>query len=413
MTEYQFLSGKKGRVLFGFCLFVLLLFSRDTLYTSTVLGFGPSQLIMYSVVGLLGIGFLTVNRKNWKSIVTDPRLLTAIPITAIMVLPMVIKADWQTMYISILLCMYIAIFFSFFRSSREVARCYVVILTCLAAYSLLAEYVLDPMVSAGWFSAPVIPYNESRTFRGYLLSFVVKRKGYLRNYGIFREPGIYQFFLILGLYWNNYRLNWEKKWQFWTVNGILAATMVSTFSTGGVIELALMAAVLFFEKKLYRDKRIVAALIACGVLGVAVVVYSIVRHNALYGALSTMVKKLFVINDSSGSRYEAIATDLRIFLENPLFGANFAETLYAVKHNTSSTLLLYAVYGILGGTLNVAGWVAMVWDRERSVLLNGMLVLIMLMAINTQNFTVNVFFWLFPTMALVERAGQLLEKRRK
>ena len=410
MKEYPYLNSKMGKAFFGLCLFALLLFSRDTLYTSTVLGFGPSQLIMYAVVAVLGIGFLVKNGKQWKSLLTDPRMKAVLLVTVSVVLPMIVKRDFQAMYISILLCMYIAIFFTFFISGRDVARYYVVILTFLGAYSLLAEYVLDPMVSAGWFSVPVMPYSESRTFRSYFLSFVVKKKGYLRNYGIFREPGIYQFFLILGLYWNNYRLTWEKKWQFWAVNAVLAVTMVSTFSTGGVIELALLAAVLFVEKKLYRDKRIVAALAVCGVLGVAVVAYSVVSRNALYGALMTMVKKLFVINDSSGSRYEAIATDLRIFLQHPLFGADFAGTLNAVRHNTSSTLLLYAVFGILGGTLNVAGWAAMVWDRERSFWLNGMLVLIMLLAINTQNLTVNVFFWLFPTMSLVERMALLPEK---
>ena len=38
------------------------------------------------------------------------------------------------------------------------------------------------------------------------------------------------------------------------------------------------------------------------------------------------------------------------------------------------------------------------------------LLLILFMSFNTQNLTANVFFWLFPMMALVERGLPLLNK---
>ena len=411
LTYYRFKDGKTTKCLLGLFFFVILLLSRNTLYTSTVLGFRRAQLAMFGLIGILGLVFLLVNRKNLRAILTDGRIPAAIIFTLILTLPMVAKGDWQAMYVSILLCLYVAVFVSYFLPYREVAAYFVLAMTFLGAYSVVAEYILDPMVSAGWFSVPSFSYHESRSFHNFYLSFVVIRETYFRNYGIFREPGLYQFFLILALYLANYRVTWQKKRHLWAVNGILAVTMVSTFSTGGVLELGLLAVVLFFEKKLYRDKRILALVLACGAVGVLGLVFIIVQKGALYQTLFTMVEKLFVVNDSSGSRYEAIASNVSVFLQHPLFGGRFAQTLEAVRHNTSSTTLLFAVYGILGGLLHVAGFGALVWDKERHFLLNGMLVLILLMAVNTQNFTTDVFFWLFPTMALMERGIPLLKRK--
>jgi hypothetical protein len=244
------------------------------------------------------------------------------------------------------------------------------------------------------------------------LAFTVIKNGYFRNYGIFREPGLYQFFLLLALYLNNYAMNWKKEWQLWTVNGILAATMLTTFSTIGVAAMGLFAVVLFFDRKLYQNKQFLRIMIVCAMVGIILLAVVILRQGSLYRTLRTMVQKLFVINDSSGSRYEAIFKNIQFFLQHPLLGAGFKETLYAVKHNTATTLLLYAVYGVAGGTLNVLAWAALVWEKERKLWLNLLLLMTMIMAVNTQNFTTDVFFWLFPTMALVERGIRLVEKKQ-
>ena len=61
-------------------------------------------------------------------------------------------------------------------------------------------------------------------------------------------------------------------------------------------------------------------------------------------------------------------------------------------------------------TLNVAAWIALVWKRDRNVFGNLILLCIMFMSFNTQNLVANVFFWLFPMMALVERGLPGLKK---
>ena len=108
-------------------------------------------------------------------------------------------------------------------------------------------------------------------------------------------------------------------------------------------------------------------------------------------------------SDSMKDRKDAIMTNLQFIAGNPLIGEAIADVLHGTTHNTSSTLLLYAIFGVAGGTLNVAAWIALLWKRERNFLGNLILLPILFLSFNTQNLVANVFFWLFPMMALVER----------
>ena len=70
--------------------------------------------------------------------------------------------------------------------------------------------------------------------------------------------------------------------------------MVSTFATGGVAEMALLAVVLFFDKKWYRSKKICAAAIALVLCAAAVVAVSVAQKNALYWEIYSMAVGKFV-----------------------------------------------------------------------------------------------------------------------
>lgn len=412
MKQYRFPEGRISKIGFGVFLFLMLLLARDTLITTCLLGFYKSQFLMLGLIGIAGIVFLAFNRKEWKSILLDKRMLAVILSTVILLLPMVVKRDWQLMYFSILLCVYFAIFLTYFISYKEVARYYVIILSALSVYAVLATYGLRMLPDHGIAAVPEFANSKGRTFYNFFLAFVsiVEVKG--RNFGIFREPGVYQFFLIVALYLNNYTVTWKKNWQLWTVNIILAVTMLSTFATGGVIEMGLFAVVMFFDKKWYKEKRarIIAAILL--LILAAVVVFVIVQKGALYYELSGMVSKLFERRDSNTERIDAIFTDIDIFFRHPIFGDKLAAVLHAVENNTTSTMNMYAIFGFVGGTLNVAAWAALVWEKERKLWANLSLLVILFMSFNTQNLIADVFFWLFPYMALVERGLPLLKLDR-
>ncbi|HCI64921.1 MAG TPA: hypothetical protein DFH97_08015, partial [Clostridiales bacterium] len=123
-----------------------------------------------------------------------------------------------------------------------------------------------------------------------------------------------------------------------------------------------------------------------------------------------IVTRLTTDSESLVDRINAYFTDLRFFAQHPLLGAKFHPVLHGTNHNTTSTLVLFAATGVFGGGLSVAVWVKMLWDRNRRIIGNLILLGILFLSFNTQNLVADLFFWLFPCMAFTE---QVLPKRTK
>ncbi len=405
MTLYRFPENRLTKCALALFFFAVLYLSRDTLVTSSILGFYKAQFLMLGLFGLLGLVFLTVNRKRWKEILTDRRMVMLAVCALLVLIPMVLKRDWQMMYFSILICLCCGVFLTFFLDHREAAKYYVLILTVLGAYSVLCTYLLRKLPDSGMVPVPLFRNQANVEFYNFILAFVSKSYLANRNFGIFREPGVYQFFLILALYLTQYKVAWKRQVWMWVTTGILSVTMLTTLATGGILELGLLALVVFFDKKLYRNKWVLVAVAVCGV-GVAVIItISFLEQNTLYWELySALIGKFVNRGDSVTERAEALGVNLKFFLGSPLFGTEISSVLHAVEHNTISSPILFAVFGLFGGWLHVAGWLALVWDGKQKVWVNLALLLILFLSFNTQNLIADVFFWLLPVMALTERA---------
>ena len=419
MKQYPIPKNKWLSAAFCAFLFAMLLVARDTLITSLCLGFYRSQFLMLALIAVLGLAFVGYNRRSLRQILTDGRMYLIFALALLLLAVMVLKRDWQIMYFSILLCPLFAVFLTYFTDSRQVSRYYLVILACLSAYSVIVTYCFRGFAVSGVWNPRVLVNDAGMEFFDFGLCFAVTNPFWHRNFGIFREPGVYQFFLILGLYLNNYVSDWKKPWQMWIVNAVLTFTMITTFSGGGFIELAAFAVFLFFDKGYYRSKPGKALLICAGVFLVAAAAFllsgkaEIPDGAGIWYEFYDMVVRLTTDSESLLDRFSAIFTDVEFFLKHPLLGADIAPVLHGTNHNTSSTLILYAILGIFGGTVNVAAWIALLWKKERNWFANLVLLGVFFMSFNTQNLVADVFFWLFPTMALVERGLPVLLKRKK
>ena len=394
----------------------MLFLSRDTLFSSCLLGFAKSQILMFGLIVLLGVIFLWVNRRSFGEILKDRRIFLLGASVLVLVLPMAVKRDWQLMYFSILLCVLTAVFLTYFTNVREVSKYYVLILVALGIYSIVVTYCLKKPAREGLIN-PAVFYNANDwEFFNFGLAYVNTAKYWHRNFGIFREPGVYQFFVLLAVYLNNYCVDWNRQWKLWACNVALAFTMLSTFALGGFAELGLLIVFLYFDKKWYRESWGKAAGIGSVALLVGAVGYFFYRmhqpffNKSILFEFYDMFIRLTTDSDSMLDRQDAVTTNLQFFVKNPLVGDRIAEVLHGTNHNTSSTMLLFAILGIAGGTLNVAAWIALLWKRERNIAGNLILLVILFLSFNTQNLVANVFFWLFPMMALVDRGLPLIEK---
>lgn len=407
MKQYRLEEKKKNSsAVLGF-LVLLLLFCRDSMISTAIVGFYRSQFLTLGLILGMGVIFLVSNIRSWKAIFADPRWGMMGLAAVICLLPMVAKQDWQLMYCSVLLCVLLGIFLTFLADWKVLARWYVCTMALLGTYSVLAAYVLRLGVDAGVYRVPTFTNSAGFLFHNFLFSTVPDTYVKSRNFGIFREPGVYQFFLILALYLNNDVVCWEKEWKMWTLNAVLAVTMVTTFATGGVIEMGLLAVLLFFDKKWYRERKLRLAALTVIVLGVALAAVCIVKKNDLYWSVYDMVYGKFLGDNESGpDRIQSITVNLSTFLKSPLVGQTLQTVLYSVQNNTSSTMILLASFGILAGGLHLAGWLALVWKEKRHFLVNLCYFVILAMSFNTQNLIADVFLWLFPMMALTERCLQ-------
>lgn len=411
MKYYRFPNSKV--TIFGtfLLLFAQIMLVRDGLVMTALLDFEVAYALNIVILCVAGLCILVYHRKELKEILTDGRIVFALICALTFIVPMVAKKDWQIMYFSILLGIFVAIFFSFFMTKEEVGKHYVVILTILAGYSLFAHYVLKPMALSGIITPQEFVNSIDNPFYNFGLSYVPTWFWWYRNNGVFREPGVYQFFLILALYLNNYTISWKKKWKLWFINLILAVTILSTYSTNGIVELGLLAVLIFFEKKYYRNRVFYGISVAVVITGAALLVYSLATKTLVYGFLEKVFAKLFSLTNSTSARVESITVDLKFFLQHPIFGERVSTVLYAVTDNTTSTMIMFAILGTAGGILHLAGWIALVWKRNQGILTNLVLLTIFLMSFNTQNLTWDIMFWLFPMMALTEKVVPWLEEK--
>lgn len=413
MNYYRFPETKTVKISFVLFLLALQMVARSTMYTSVFLGFLPSQIIMIGLVLTIGILFLVNNRKNLKQIFTDRRMIAFIIAGVVILVPMVVKRDWQMMYFSILLGCFFAVFLTYFTTVGEVAGVYVRIMMVLGICALTGQFLLKPMVNAGWL--PAIRFDSPGGWHMYNfgLTFAVDKNTHMddamRVFGIFREPGLYQIFLFIAIHLNNYWVQWKKQWHMWGADVILFAALLTTFATGGVLALALYIVFLFFDKGLYRDRRLRILAAAAVIAGVVLLVVALIQGGTWAYELVGMVEKIFKRTYSYTARLDAIVSNVRIFFSSPFWGEDISTVMYSTSINTATSTILFAVFGVAGGCLHVLSWAALAWKKERHVLMNLILMVILFVPFNTQNVIADMFFWLFPVMALTEKGLPLLK----
>ena len=415
MKYYRFPDTKLFKISFFLFLLALQMLTRSAIIPTAFIGFYPSQFLTIGLILLVGVAFLIVNRKRVKELFLDKRMIAVIAILVLMFISMIVKQDFQLVYFSIIMYLLVAVLLSYFMPLQEAAGYYVALMSLIGVWTLVGMFILKPMVEAGWISGhPFMGvngwflYNFGLTFTSFLNNEKVET---IRAFGIFREPGLFQVFLFIAIQLNNYTIQWKKEWHMWAVNVLLFVTLMVTFATGGVFALGLYIVFLFFDKGLHKNRTLRVAAAVAVVVGLLLIVITLMRGGVWAIELVGMVEKVFNNSASIRDRVGSVIVDTKIFLENPLFGEKITHVMYAIDNNTATSPIIFATFGIVGGCLHVLSWVALAWKKERSVLMNLILMVILFIPFNTQNVVHDMFFWLFPTMALVEKGLPLLRKK--
>lgn len=391
--------------LWGLWLLAMLYLCRDSMYSTNLIGF---YLAYYLQFALFTVGFVVLlwqRRKNLNALLCDRRFLFAVAVSAVLLFPMLVKRDWQFMYFSVLFAVLYSVLVTFWMDLKSLARLYTLILAVLASFSLLCTYGLRFLADAGILTPPILYNTIDVPYYNYGACVVFLNELKWRSLGIFREPGVYQFFLILALYLHNDICEWKNQAFYWIINIILGFTMLATLAYGGIVEMALLIVVLFFEKGWYKNRR--CQILAAAMILALVAAYNIIHwiDGPLWGEIWMLKHKFSMGGESVTDRFGSIIVNTKLFLQSPLFGTNVAQILYHpdILNNTSSTTIIMAMLGMAGAALHIGSWIALTWKRDRFFVYNLLFAFILAMSFNTENLIADFFLWLFPIMAVCEK----------
>lgn len=195
----------------------------------------------------------------------------------------------------------------------------------------------------------------------------------MRAYGIFREPGVYQMYVILAMLVCLY-----TKKKFLLDFLIYSLSVLTTYSTTGYICLLLIYSVFLLKILSIKDRK--AIIVLMGAIAAGGMAIPKIINNIIYKFTETGMYA-----HSWMSRYASFATNIYLWLKNPLLGVgmdgvfeNFTKITQdvfglnaggvAITDNTNSILIFFAAYGLIPGVLFFVGIWKGIRKMEKSVL---------------------------------------------
>ena len=211
--------------------------------------------------------------------------------------------------------------------------------------------------------------------------------GTVRNYGIFREPGVYQMFLMLGLLFYTYYGREFKIYRFF----IYIVAVVLTYSTTGYIALIIYLTLYLIKdpRKISGKKKklVTVILISVGLILLLLKTDLLSADGMIFDKFGNTRRYTTV------ARFASISANIKMWLQAPILGNGLSyvgdtfpelsrmEYGYASTHNTNTLLCELATYGILYTAIFVVGYIRLVKViSERRIehgLIGGVLLVLM------------------------------------
>lgn len=390
-----------NRVLSYIFIFVMIFFSRDTLITSITFNFHTTFIIQ--IIAVLFFTVLTIYANRKTLYLNKMSFLVGFLLCVLMVIPTIIKFDFQLYIVSILFYIGTAVLFTCIFTTDDLLKSYSNIISCLALYSLITCYALRFV----WFPEGAVDQNLSivlnssgTPFINCGLSYVVAIPSYIRNFGIFREPGVYQFFLLIALV---YEVLMRKSFRIVQIF-ILSLTVITTFSAPGILGMLIIYFIFIInmvvEHKITKKIMIYFCGIIIILLFVSLLAYLFNDNFAIL--VRETLRKITSINESSGARLKSLLLDIHFFLDHPFLGVRFATVVADNGSCINSTFSFFAIFGLFAGALLL--WIQYQLSKicSSNTMVRVLVFLLIILLVNTQFLLGNVVFWIFMFVGLID-----------
>jgi hypothetical protein len=196
----------------------------------------------------------------------------------------------------------------------------------------------------------VFRYSWADWPRSILIYSIPRESGYffMRNSGIFSEPGTYAIYLMLGIIINTF----FTKQAFQRKNIFLAIVLLSTFSTTGYIMLFTFLCYAVIKLKIHFALK-PTVIILLFIIGTIAYRNAIFLEQKIEGQLTTEVESVKKGEKNQRGRFYSFGMSMKSFLKTPVIGQGI---LTIHKYNVGETgsfgygfIGLFARYGMLFG----------------------------------------------------------------
>lgn len=182
-----------------------------------------------------------------------------------------------------------------------------------------------------------------------------------RNFGIYREPGVYQMFLIVALLFELYYSEKPSGKKLL----VFSVAVLTTLSTTGMIAYGIwLLLALIKTRRFSKQDKVLTVLM--GALSCLLLV--IILNVDVLALWDRLFKKIAIKNYSYLARLASATVNIRLWLLNPVFGMGIgeAQNLFeeitasaygtVIKDNTNTLLVQFALHGTVYGFLWITAW---------------------------------------------------------
>lgn len=339
---------------------IIVIVSDDTLWfgTNSNTLFVPLKYII--LIGTLCVLSLKLVQKFSLDKISRASL-GCVGLCILVLLSGIINGDLRTGYFYKCIILILSCEITHYMNFKEFIDKFEKLMFGLAAFSVICTFLA--MISLSMFSIFPIFYNSAgKAFYNLGIYMIPVSKNLLRNYGIFREPGVYQMFLVVALVFELYSAKVKISHLI-----IYILAIVLTFSTTGYIAL-MFGLMLFFVKKNdslaeKNKKYVMLFFVLLGFLYMSFCTDLLSAEGMVFNKLFNMKRNTMI------ARFSSVFANLEIWKESPIFGAGLIKVdkmfpilsyqLYgkAISHNTNTLLCELATYGGIYTAILIYGYV--------------------------------------------------------
>jgi hypothetical protein len=236
---------------------------------------------------------------------------------------------------------------------------------------------------------PTFVNSAGTRFYNLIVYMVPVSTSLARNYGIFREPGIFQMFLMIGLLFHTY---YSKEFKILKLI-IYSLAVILTYSTTGYIAL-IVYMILYLvkgnEKISDNKKKLIAVILMIGGLAFLALQTNLLSSEGIvFDKLGNMRRHTTI------ARFSSIFANIDMWLKKPLTGIGLTEVElmfpqisfqrygFASTHNTNTLLCELSTFGIIYFLLFTNGYIKLIkkiGNNNIERMMVGLIVLILLFA---------------------------------